>query len=151
MCERRYRVGERWYNLRPDGLAEYRVGSRHIRFWLEWDRGTRNVHDLAIKFTSYAHFKPSRVWAREDASVPWLLCVAPEIAQEKRIHHVTQARLAHTSGLFLCTTTKVLLKEYSPLAPIWFPGTPVSFGQGGQPDSLHRYNWSQLMSQSDAN
>ncbi len=25
-CERRYRMGERWYNLRPDALAEYRVG-----------------------------------------------------------------------------------------------------------------------------
>ena len=54
MCERRYRVGEQWYNLRPDALAEYRVGSQQMRFWLEWDRGTMNVRDLAVKFTSYA-------------------------------------------------------------------------------------------------
>ena len=27
MCERRYRVREQWYNLRPDALAEYRVGT----------------------------------------------------------------------------------------------------------------------------
>ena len=26
-----------------------------MRFWLEWDRGTMNVRDLAVKFTSYAH------------------------------------------------------------------------------------------------
>ena len=69
-CERRYRVGEQWYNLRPDALAEYRIGSRHIRFWLEWDRGTMNVRDLAIKFTSYAQYIASREWARE---LCWLL------------------------------------------------------------------------------
>lgn len=40
MCERRYRVAEQWHNLRPDALAEYRVGSQRVRFWLEWDRGT---------------------------------------------------------------------------------------------------------------
>ena len=54
VCERRYQVGEQWYNLRPDALAEYRVGQQRMRFWLEWDRGTMNVRDLAVKFTSYA-------------------------------------------------------------------------------------------------
>jgi hypothetical protein len=118
MCKRRYRVEEHWHNLHPNALAEYRVGPRPLRFWLEWDRDTMNSRDLTVKFTSYAHFIASRQWAGEDASVPWLLCVAPDIAQEKRIHRVTQARLAHTAGVFLCTTTEVLLKEYSPLAPI---------------------------------
>ena len=56
MCERRYQVGEQWYNLRPDALAEYRAGQQQMRFWLEWDRGTMNVRDLAIKFTSYASY-----------------------------------------------------------------------------------------------
>jgi hypothetical protein len=56
VCERRYRVGEQWYNLMPDALVEYRVGSQQMRFWLEWDRGTMNVGDLAIKFTSYASY-----------------------------------------------------------------------------------------------
>ena len=65
VCERRYRVGEQWYNLRPDALAAYRVGSQRVRFWLEWDRGTMNVHDLAVKFTSYEHYIASREWARE--------------------------------------------------------------------------------------
>jgi hypothetical protein len=48
-------VAGQWYNLRLDALAEYRVGQRQVRFWLEWDRGTMNVRDLAVKFTSYAH------------------------------------------------------------------------------------------------
>ncbi len=85
MCERRYRVGEQWYNLRPDALAEYRVGQQHIRFWLEWDRGTMNVRDLIIKFTSYAYYIASREWARESSKLPLLICIAPDIAQERRI------------------------------------------------------------------
>jgi hypothetical protein len=64
VCERRYRVGEQWYNLRPDALAEYHVGSQPMRFWLEWDRGTMNVRDLSVKFTSYAQYTDSREWAR---------------------------------------------------------------------------------------
>ena len=31
VCERRYRVGEQWYNLRPDALAEYRIGQQQMR------------------------------------------------------------------------------------------------------------------------
>ena len=65
VCERRYRLNEQWYNLKPDALAEYRVGQQRTRFWLEWDRGTMNVRDLAIKFTSYAQYIASREWARE--------------------------------------------------------------------------------------
>jgi protein involved in plasmid replication-relaxation len=60
MCERRYRMGEQWYNLKPDALVEYRLGHRRTCFWLEWDRGTMNVRDLEIKFTSYAHYIASR-------------------------------------------------------------------------------------------
>jgi hypothetical protein len=60
VCERRYQVGELWYNLRPDALAEYRMWQQRTNFWLEWDRGSMNVRDLAIKFTSYAHYIASR-------------------------------------------------------------------------------------------
>ena len=104
-----------------------------------------HVHELAIKCTAYAHFVASREWTREAASVPRLSCIAPDIAQEKRIQRVTQARLAQTSGLVVWTTTEVLLNEYGPLAPIWLQGTPVCCGQGGLPDSLHRYGWSQVI------
>ncbi len=121
-CERHYRVGEQWYNLRPDALAEYRVGPKQLRFWLEWDCGTMNVRDLAIKFTSYAHYVASREWAREHSMLPVLLCVAPDIAQERRMQRVAQARLTHTPGVVVWTTTGVLLNEQGPLAPIWLQG-----------------------------
>jgi hypothetical protein len=121
-CERRYRVGDEWHNLRQDALAEYRVGERPLRVWLEWDRGTMNTRDLTVKFTSYAHYMASRQWAGEDSKPPSLLCVAPELAQERRIQRVAQASLTHVSGLVICTTTAVLLHEYGPLAPIWSPG-----------------------------
>jgi len=82
----------------PTRLAEYRLRQQHIRFWLEWDRGTMYVRDLAIKFTSYAHFVGSCEWMREDARVPLLVCVAPDITQERRIQQVDQPTLSHTTG-----------------------------------------------------
>src|SRR6516164_3778708 len=51
-------------------LSDYRIGQQHIRFWLEWDRGTMNVRDLAIKFASYVHYLASREWAKECALLP---------------------------------------------------------------------------------
>ena len=119
VCERRYRVSEQWYNLRPDALAEYRMGQQRTRFWLEWDRGTMNVRDLTIKFTSYAHYVASREWTRECSMLPVLVCVAPDIAQERRMQRVAQARLTSPPGLMVWTTTRVLLDEQGPLAPIW--------------------------------
>jgi Fe2+ or Zn2+ uptake regulation protein len=124
LCERRFRVSEQWYNLRPDALAEYRVGRQCSRFWLEWDRGTMNARDLAIKFTSYAHYIDLREWARESTKLPRLFCIAPDIAQERRIQHVAQVKLASTPGLMVWTTTEVLLVEHGPLARIWLQGTP---------------------------
>jgi hypothetical protein len=63
VCDRRYRVCEQWYNLRPDALAEYLVGSQYLRFWLEWNRGAMNVRDLAVKFVACAHYIAPREWA----------------------------------------------------------------------------------------
>jgi predicted transcriptional regulator len=123
-CERRYRVGEQWYNLRPDALAECRAGSQQIRFWLEWDRGTMNVRDLEIKFTSYAHYIVSREWTRERSLLPRLFCVAPDMAQERRMQRVAQACLRHTPGLVIRTTTVTQLADRGLLAAIWSQGVP---------------------------
>ena len=120
ICERRYRVGEQWYNLRPDALAGYRVGSQQLRFWLEWDCGSMNVRDLAIKFTAYAHYITSREWARERSLLPTLFCVVPDIAQERRMHRVAQASLRQSRGLVIRTTTTMQLADRGPLAAIWF-------------------------------
>jgi DNA-binding IclR family transcriptional regulator len=126
VCERHYRLSEQWYHLRPDALAEYRVGQQQMRFWLEWDRGTMNVRDLTIKFTSYAQYIASREWTREDSMLPVLVCVAPDIAQERRMQRVAQARLAHAPGLLMLTTTEVLLHEQGPLAPIWLQSSQAA-------------------------
>jgi len=124
VCERRYLVDEQWYNLRPDALAEYRVGQQQMSFWLEWDRGTMNVRDLTVKFTSYAHYIASSEWAREHSMLPVLICVAPDIAQEKRMEQVAQDSFTRSPGVVLWTTTAVLLKDHGPLAPIWLRGIP---------------------------
>jgi DNA-binding MarR family transcriptional regulator len=137
-CERRYQVHEQWHNLRPDALAEYRVGSQQMRFWLEWDRGTMNVRDLAVKFDAYAHYLASREWARERSALPRLLCVAPDIAQEKRIQRVAQARLTHTPGLVVWTTTGVLLQGEGPTAPIWLRAIPPQSERPLQAGGLRR-------------
>jgi len=144
VCERRYRVGEQWYNLRPDALAQYRVGREQMRFWLEWDRGTMNVRDLLLKFASYAHYVASREWAREDTRLPGLFCVAPEIAQERRMQRVAQTSLTSTPELRVWTTTEVLLNAYGPLAPIWLHGLPQR-SQAARPDGSLRQALSEAM------
>ena len=53
---------------------------------------------------------------------PALVCVAPDIAQERRIQRVAQVRLVHTPGLVLWTTREVMVREQGPLAPIWLQG-----------------------------
>ena len=125
MCERRFRVGEQWYNLRPDALAEYRVGQQQFRFWLEWDRGTMNLRDLVIKFSSYAYFISSHEWARECSMLPALVCIVPDLGQERRMQRVAQTRLTHVPGLVLWTTTEVLLNEYGPRGSIWLKNIPL--------------------------
>jgi hypothetical protein len=137
-CERRYRVGEQWHNLRPDALAEYRVGAQLFRFWLEWDRGTMNVRDLAVKFDAYARYIASREWARDLSRLPRLFCIAPDIAQERRLHRVAQAVLAQTPGLALWSTTEVLLHEYGTLAPVWLQSMPLR-GQSAQASDTRRH------------
>jgi hypothetical protein len=54
--------------------------------------------------------------------LPMLICVAPDIAQERRVQRVAHARFTQSAGLVVWTTTEVLLNEHGPLAPIWFPG-----------------------------
>jgi Fe2+ or Zn2+ uptake regulation protein len=128
-CERRYQAGEAWYNLRPDALAEYRVGQHQFRFWLEWDRGTMNARDLAIKLASYAQYLASREWSNEHHTLPRLVCIAPDIAQERRVQRAAQAGLAQVPGIEVWTSTERLLNEQGPLAPIWSRSIPQQRGQ----------------------
>lgn len=118
-------------------LSDYRMGSQHIRFWLEWNRGTMNVRNLAIKFSSYRHYIASRQWASESLSLPTLCCIAPDIVQERRLQRVAQSGLSQTPGLVLRTITEVLLREQGLLTAIWLQGMP-RHRQASQPERSHR-------------
>ena len=124
ICERRYRDHDTWYNLRPDGAGEYQAGTQRVRFWLEWDRGTMVLRDLATKFTTYARYVAYRSWVKEHAVLPLLLTVASDIGQERRIRRVAEPQLAHTPGLVMQITTASLLAAQGPLALIWFQVVP---------------------------
>ena len=105
-----------------------------MRFWLEWDRDTMNVRDLPVKFTSYAH---TRRLARVGKMLPALVCIVPDIGQERRMVRVVQTRLAQAPGLVLWITTEVLLNKYGPLVPIWLKNIPLH-SQVEQPSNIHR-------------
>ncbi len=128
LCERRYRDHDHWYNLRPDGAGEYQAGAQRVRFWLEWDRGTMVLRDLATKFYTYARYVAYRTWVKEHAVLPLLLTVAADLGQERRIRRVAQQQLAQTPGLFMRMTTASLLAGYGPLAPIWSQVVPRDDG-----------------------
>jgi hypothetical protein len=88
--------------------------------------GTMNTRDLAVKFDAYRHYVSSGEWAQERSSLPRLLCIAPDIAQERRMHRVVLGRLTHAVGPAVWTTTEVLLKANGPIAPIWMQVTSQS-------------------------
>ncbi len=95
-----------------------------MRFWLEWDRGTMVLRDLASKFATYARYVAYRTWVKEHAGLPLLLTVTADMGQEQRIKRVAQQQLAHTPGLRMQITTASLLATQGPLAPIWCQVVP---------------------------
>lgn len=119
ICERRFTYQEHAYWLKPDALAAYQMEGHTLRFWLEWDRGTMNARDLQVKFTTYNTYLVTREWARENRVPPLLLCVTPDIAQERLLMQVAHAKLVSQSHVFLYTTTMSLLAREGILAPIW--------------------------------
>lgn len=137
-CERRYRDHDHWHNLRPDAVAEYQAGERRVHFWFEWDRGTMATRDLATKCQTYAHYISSREWAKECSTLPLLLCVTPDVAQERRVQRVAQASLILTPGLLIWTTTEVLLNRYGPIASIWLQGITQSSQAAHRGDSMRQ-------------
>jgi hypothetical protein len=124
ICVRFYRFQEAWYSIRPDAVAECAGGSqmsqRPWRFWLEWDRGTMHQRDLQRKLGSYARFFASRAWAREHPVPPTLLCVVPEMAQERSVTQIALSRLKDCPvHVALYVTTRSLLITAGISAAIW--------------------------------
>jgi predicted transcriptional regulator len=118
-CERRYRDHDHWHNLRPDALAEYQAGELQIRFWLEWDRATMGTRDLVAKLRTYEQYVTSREWFKQEATLPFLLVVAPDLGQERRFGRVATATLTDGCGLIIRTTTLTRVREQGLLGPIW--------------------------------
>jgi len=119
VCERRYRDHDRWHNFRPDALAEYQTGKQKVRFWLEWDRGTMAIRDLAVKIRTYGQYVASREWFKQEATLPTLLVVTPEPGQEMRLGRVATSTLTDRCGLIIRTTTFTRVREQGLLGPIW--------------------------------
>lgn len=122
LSERHFVFHEKTYRFRPDALACVQIGERPWRFWLEWDRGTMNVRDLRIKFATYGMYLASREWASTSPILPALLCVTPDIAQERRISEAARVRLLQVPAAFrVYTTTARLLVTQGIAQPIWRP------------------------------
>ena len=85
VCERRDRVGEQWYNLRPDAALGISCGGTADALLDGVDRGKMNPSDLVVKFTFYTQYIASREWARERKMPPLLMCVAPDIARGAQV------------------------------------------------------------------
>jgi len=92
----------------------------------------------------------SREWAREHATLPVLLCVTPDIAQERRMQRVAQARLTHIPGVAAWTTTAVLLNKHGPLAPIWLQAMPQRCQAAHEDGSLRRCLFDGMFGKKDA-
>jgi DNA-binding MarR family transcriptional regulator len=133
-CERSYPWHRAQRNLRPD--AEFELvytgeggsGVRHLRYWLEYDRGTMRRHDLEAKMGAYADYLRAREWVKDGfgrAALPRLLFVVPDSEQERRVAEACVARLgAYRLRVLVTTTGRV--EAASPYAPIWRQVFPPS-------------------------
>jgi hypothetical protein len=72
-----------------------------------------------------------------EATVTILICNASNVAQERRLRRVAQAKLMSDHGLVMWTITEVLLQVHGLDAPIWLTGMPQC-SQASQPDSSLR-------------
>lgn len=133
-CARQYREVDGWHALRPDAAGEYVAGTRRLRFWLEWDRGTMRRRDLEAKFAAYAHYVRSREWRADgNTPLPHLLVVTSDYGQETRLLAALAAAFA--GGPCALTIRVALLDQlmaHGPLAAIWRVWTP-----GSMPGHLH--------------
>lgn len=120
-------------NLRPDAELELVWQSegtpRHLRMWIEFDRGTMNRRDLEQKMQAYADYWQSKAWASEGRiALPRLLFIVPDTQQETRVRTVTQDKLANVR-LRVLVTTAAHFKTYTPYGRIWrqiLPNLPES-------------------------
>lgn len=132
-CERTY-----WYhgvqrNLRPDAELELawtvQGNPRHLRVWIEYDRGTMKGHDLERKMGAYAAYGESKEWIVDGyANLPRLLFIVPDPGQEQRVREACRKKLVGAQ-LRVLTTTAPHLEAQTPFGHIWrqaWPELPAS-------------------------
>jgi DNA-binding MarR family transcriptional regulator len=131
-CERSYPWHNAQRNLRPDAEFELSCtvdGSvRHLRYWLEYDRGTMHRHDLCAKMGAYADYLRSREWMTSGsgmAALPRVLFVVPDSEQERRVAEACASQLAGYP-LHVLVTTAGHVAAGSPYGPIWRQVYPPS-------------------------
>jgi hypothetical protein len=119
-CARQYRDVDGWHALRPDAAGEYVAGTRRLRFWLEWDRGTMGCRDLATKFAAYAHYVRSREWRADgNLPLPLLLIVTADAVGETRVTQALDESVPRSTSLAIRIAGASAVREHGPLAAIW--------------------------------
>lgn len=140
-CERTY-----WYhgvqrNLRPDAELSLfwtvQGSPRHLRVWIEYDRGTMKGHDLERKMGAYAAYWESKEWIADGyANLPRLLFIVPDPRQEQRIREACRKKLA-SARLRVLTTTEAHLEAQTPFGRIWRQAWPeLSMSEQGRRRAL---------------
>ena len=129
-CERSYPWHGIRRNLRPDAefslLQQDTSKIRHLRYWLEYDRGTMRRRDLEAKMRTYAEYVRSREWFKDGrASLPRLLFVVPDTGQERRISEAARTSLADLP-LHVLVTTAGHIASADPFTAIWRPVFPLA-------------------------
>jgi Fe2+ or Zn2+ uptake regulation protein len=122
-CFRTYLYRGVQRNLRPDAelelIRQIEGTPRHLRLWLEYDRGTMNRRDLERKMQAYADYWQSKAWASEGrTALPRLLFIVPDTQQESRVREAVQEKLVNVR-LRVLVTTMAHLETYTPYGRIW--------------------------------
>jgi hypothetical protein len=128
-CERTYHYHGVQRNLRPDAelaLAWTVEGRpRHLRCWLEYDRGTMNGRDLNRKVGAYAAYWEAKEWAADGyTTLPRLLFIVPEHGQEQRLRKACEEYLG-AARLRVLVTTAAHLDALTPCGRLWRQLWPV--------------------------
>lgn len=113
---------------RPCGLGEYQARGRRVRFWLDWQEAWSHEASLRQALAGYGAQLRAPQW--RDAPRPLLLSVCPDSARERQVQRFVRG-LAPRLRVF--ATTRELLQEHGPLAPIWLmAGSAQAAAPGGE-------------------
>ena len=121
----RFTCGDVAHWLRPDGAGDVHLQGKERRFYLEWDRGTVRLPELAEKLRVYAAYCADRCRAGcPDSALPRLLVVTSGPSRENAIWNVLQALSADRSSASsrVFTTLDTLLERLGVLGQIWRSG-----------------------------